>query len=153
MTTLIKIHYLGVQAATGVGIGFVGLEEVLGVLDIPCMTSATYSAHQKVFQKDVSAVCKEKMFEAAMDAKSIAISKGNVDEDGTPLLTVSADACFSKRTYGVNSSYSSLSAAGSIVSHDTGKVIWSGVANKFCMKCSKYEKSDAVTPNSMLLHL
>lgn len=93
----VNINYLGVQAANGVGMRYFGLEEVLGVLNVPCMTESTYFAHQKTFQPDVSAVCTKKMFEAAIKAKSIA---WNLDDDGTPLLTVSADACFSKRTYG-----------------------------------------------------
>lgn len=55
------------------------------------------------FDKKIIVVRRKNMFETAMEAKSISISKGNIDEDGTPLTTVSAKACFPKRTYGVNS--------------------------------------------------
>lgn len=119
----LTINYLAVTGVIGVGIGRAGLEELLGVLDIPCMSRSTYAFHQKKAEVDMSVACMAEMKNAAMEAKEIAINKGDIDSDGVPLLTVSADACFSKRTYGTGSSYSSLSGAGSIVAHDTGKII------------------------------
>ena len=137
----LPINYLAISASTGVGIGFSQMEEFLGVLDIPSMGSSTYNRVQKDVQQDISDACNAEMYSAAMEAKTLATERGDVDKDGVPLLSVVTDACFSKRTYGIGSSYSSLSAAGTIIALDTGKVIWSSVANKYCRICSHHEKN------------
>lgn len=143
--TSLNLNTAAVSAVIGIGIGYSQMKEFLGVLDIPCMTQKTYARAQNVVQKDIADACQKEMKSAAMEAKQIAIDKGNVDVDGVPLITVEADACFSKRTYGIGSDYSSLSACGSIVAHDTKKVIWSDVLNKFCFFCKRHTDGEVPT--------
>lgn len=131
-----NLNYLSIVGGIAIGTGFMQTEEFLAVLDILFMTNKTFVLMQKQVQIDISSSSKNEMYIAAMEAKEIAIAKGSQDLDEVPLLTVSADACFSKRTYGSNSDYSSLSGVASIIAHDTGKVIWSKVANKYCTVCS-----------------
>lgn len=132
----LNLNYLSVVGGIAIGTGFMQTEEFLAVLNVPFMSTKTFSIVQNEVHIDIASASKEEMYVAAMEAKEIAIQKDSTDLDGVPLLTVSADACFSKRTYGSSSDYSSLSGVASIVAHDTGKVIWSKVANKFCSVCS-----------------
>lgn len=55
---------------------------------------------------------------------------GNIDENGTPLVTVVADGCWSKRSYRTN--YNALSGCAAIVGQVFGEVLFVGVRNKYC---------------------
>ena len=106
------------------------------------------SSHNRI--QNISDACSKEMYSATIKAKNLAIEKGDIDPDGFLLVPVITDACFSKRTYGIGSSYSALSAAGSTVSLDTGKIIWSNVANKYCRTCVCHKSSNS--QNEFLPH-
>lgn len=72
---------------------------------------------------------------AAKEEADIAIANGHVDLNGTPLLTVVADGCWSKRSY--RSGYNALFGAAAIVGKETSKVLYLGVKNKVCSICNK----------------
>lgn len=71
--------------------------------------------------------------EEAERAKDI----GSVDSEGIPMITVIADGCWSKRSYRNN--YSASSGAAAIIGAYTGKILYLGVKNKYCMVCAKAE--------------
>lgn len=135
--TMPDINYNAVLGSTLAGIGFSQLQEVFANMDIPCMSQPTYDVKQtRVFQ-DMSATVKHCMMEAVEEEKLAAIQSNNVDENGTPLVTVVVDGTWSKRSYGTN--YSALSGGAAIISADTKKVLWAGVKNKYCQICSLAE--------------
>ena len=84
------------------------------------------------------------MEEAAELEKQIAISKGRVDPDGTPYITVIVDGGWSHRSHGHR--YSAKSGCACIIGKSTKKLLYMGVKNKFCWVCSKYEGSDQNLP-------
>ncbi|CAH1377203.1 unnamed protein product [Tenebrio molitor] len=85
------------------------------------------------------------MKETIDEEKQLAIERGDVDENGVPLLTVVADGSWAKRSYKCN--YSSLSGMASIIGFHTGKVLCIGVRNIFCLPCRLAEKRQIDTPN------
>lgn len=134
-----SINYQSVLAGISTGIGYRQIEEFLGVIDIPYLAPNTFNKLQKEAQRDIQRGCNKEMYNAAMEAKKIAIEENSVDFDGTPLVCVQIDGCYSKRTYGHNSNYSSLSGVGTIIAQSTKKVIWSAVRNKYCIVCRRAE--------------
>ena len=53
------------------------------------------------------------MAEAGKEEKNHALSIGSVNEKGIPMIPVTGDACWSKRSYGTN--YSASSGNGAII--------------------------------------
>lgn len=56
-------------------------------------------------------------------------------KDGIPVLTVVADCCWSKWSYKTN--YSAASGVAAIIGYRTGKVLYMGVKNKYCVICAR----------------
>lgn len=95
-----------------IGSGFWNMEELFSTLDIPPLSTNTYTKeHQKVSQA-WEIVAEKEMEKAAENEKRIAVQRGEMEPDGTPLLTVVADGSWAKRSYRTN--YSSLSGVVSI---------------------------------------
>lgn len=92
-----------------------------------------YDKLKKKIGTDQEILAKKVMQETVEKEKEIAISKGEVDKNGVPLLTVIADGCWSHRSYGTK--YSSLSGAAAIVGPYTKKVLWIGHRRKYCAVC------------------
>lgn len=69
--------------------------------------------------------------EEAKHAKEI----GSVDSDGNPMITVIADGCWSKRSFRNN--YAASSGAAAIIGAYTGKLLYLGIKNKYCMICAR----------------
>lgn len=91
----------------------------------------------------------EKIFQkSCMDARNkeekIARSEGKVDHTGTPLIKVSQDGAYSKRSYG--SSYNAASGCAAIVAESTGLIIWGGVKNRDCYYCDNTQQDDGSVP-------
>lgn len=63
---------------------------------------------------------------------------------GTPMIPVTADACWSKRSYRTN--YTSLSGVGAIIGVNTGKVLHIGVKNKYCVTCIRSKSKNQEAP-------
>jgi hypothetical protein len=83
------------------------MEERYAVLNMPSMSSKTYFKIEERLQKVIGERALEEMKEAIDEEKQLAIKRGDVDENGVPLLTVVADGSWAKRSYKCN--YSSLS--------------------------------------------
>lgn len=107
-----KDEYISVNAAAVSGImatggGFAQLEELTAVLDIPCMAKNTYAKnHEKVYAA-VHKTAWQLMQEAGQEEARLARERGDVDQDGVPLITVVADGAWSKRSY--KTQYNALS--------------------------------------------
>lgn len=90
-----------------IGSGFSGLQELLGAMDISCMSNPTYNRYHKAVSEGWQQAALREMQEAAEEECCLAKQRGDVDKDGVPLLTVVADASWAKRSYRTN--YSSMS--------------------------------------------
>lgn len=124
-----------VSAVIAIGSGFSGLEELSAIVGIPCISKRKYNkCQEKVYDWWEKTKIKS-MEEAAQEEARLAIDDGCVDKDGIPMITVVADGCWAKRSYKTN--YSSLSGAAAIVGHRTGKILYMGVKNKYCMMCAR----------------
>lgn len=71
------------------------------------MSSKTYYDIQKHIHDNIKQNSIQEMAEAVEAEKAEAISRGEQDDDGIPLLTVVVDGAWAKRSYKCN--YSSLS--------------------------------------------
>jgi hypothetical protein len=102
------------------------MEERYAVLNMPSMSSKTYFKIEERLQKVIGERALEKMKEAIDEEKQLAIKRGDVDENGVPLLTVVADGSWAKRSYKCN--YSSLSVFLFLI-------LWFfiGFYNRFCL--------------------
>lgn len=89
------------------GGGHAQLEEVLSAMDIPTMSNKTYKRKEDVVSEGLTATAEKEMKAAAEEEARLAVERGDVDKEGTPLLTVVADGSWCKRSYRTN--YSSLS--------------------------------------------
>ncbi|XP_060803394.1 uncharacterized protein LOC132902430 [Amyelois transitella] len=133
-----------VSSFMSIGAGFSGLELVSASLNIPCMSDKLYAkCHTKVCE--LWELAKEKsMADAAKEEYDLAIINGEVDSNGIPMITVVADACWSKRSYRKN--FNALSGAAVIIGYKTKKVLYMAVKNKYCMVCARAENKKEATP-------
>lgn len=97
------------------GGGHAQLEEFLGVLDIPPMSQKTFKLYEEKVSKGWAATAAAEMEQAAAEEARLAVEHGEVDKDGTPLITVVADGAWCKRSYRTN--YSAASGVVSITIH------------------------------------
>ncbi|CAH1994241.1 unnamed protein product [Acanthoscelides obtectus] len=80
----------------------------------------------------------ETMKNAADEERALAMTDGQVDANGVPLITVVADGSWAKRSY--HSNYSSLSGAAAIIGYKTK--LFLGVRNKYCTICKIAERAN-----------
>lgn len=101
------------------------------------MSSPTFISKEEDVGNDIIKTGHISMDNAIEEEKALAIANDEVTIDGTPMVTVIVDGCYSKRSYGKG--YSSLSGAGTIIGFRTKKVLFSAVKNKNCMICNKHK--------------
>ncbi|XP_063215915.1 uncharacterized protein LOC134527292 [Bacillus rossius redtenbacheri] len=129
------INSRAVAGIMSVGGGFSHLQEICASIGMPSMYSKTYSViHDKICDGWEKAAIKE-MQDAAKEEAELAVERGDVDENGTPLLTVAVDGCWSKRSYRTH--YNAPSGVAAIVGFYTKKVLFMSVRNKFCYVCAR----------------
>lgn len=98
-----------VSGIMAIGCGYNNLEEFFTIMDIKPMSNKLYTKeHEKVCDAWEIAALKE-MELAIEEEKALAVARGDVDQDGVPLLTVEVDGSWAKRSY--RSNFSSLSGA------------------------------------------
>jgi hypothetical protein len=110
----VNINFSAVAGVMSSGGGFNQMEEILTATDIPCMSNRSYKKYHDRVCDWWEQTASQEMEAAAKTEAAIAIEKGNIDTDGTPLLTVIADGSWCKRSYRNN--YSSLSGVVSTLS-------------------------------------
>lgn len=117
------------------GIGLSNLNELLVSMDLPVIGFRTYSkSHDKVGEM-WKTTAEEVMISAAKEEADAARLRGHINSDGTPMVPVEADCCWSKRSY--KNQYNASSGVAAIVGHHTGKVLHIGVRNKYCVICAR----------------
>jgi hypothetical protein len=90
-----------------VGAGFSQLETITCAIEIPPMSQYIYDRHHTIVCMGYERAAANAMEEAAKEEAELAILSGNIDSDGTPLITVVADGSWCKRSY--RTMYNSLS--------------------------------------------
>lgn len=105
--TNMDINSAAVAATMSNGGGFVALERMMCTLNVRCMSQQTYSRHETMIAKGWEETAVQEMKEAAREEILLAKERGDVNEEGVPLLTVVADGSWAKRSYRKN--YNSLS--------------------------------------------
>ncbi|KAK7575869.1 hypothetical protein V9T40_007204 [Parthenolecanium corni] len=128
------------------GNGQAVLDCILSAMEIPTISSATYTkVSNKVNDIFIEAAVKE-MIEAGKEEAELAIRAGDVGKDGVPNVKVTADGCWARRSFGRN--YASLGGTGVIVGLRTQKVLFMCILNKYCYKCSRRESQKTDFTNS-----
>lgn len=139
-TDKMDVNTRAVAGIMSIGAGFTQLEDLCATIGIPCMSSKTYSRlHDTVCDGWENAAANE-MQAANEEEAAIATAKGEVDEDGVPILTVVADGCWSKRSYR-SGKHDALSGVAAIVGFYTRKVLFMAVRNRFCLVCARSKNS------------
>lgn len=144
-TRTLSINCAAVLATNMIGIGYSQFEQFASIIDVPVMGADKYKSLNDQMGKLWEATSEESMKKAAEEERQAAIERGDVDaEDGIPWITVITDASWSKRSY--NKNYSALSGVAAIVGAYTGKVLWIGVKNKYCVTCVRHGNKNQVPP-------
>lgn len=104
---VIDINKAAVVGTMSLGGGFAALEKLLGAMNVRCMSNKTYDKYHGIVSKGWEETALKEMREAAEEEIKLARERGDVDQDGTPLLTVVTDGSWAKRSYRKN--YNSLS--------------------------------------------
>jgi hypothetical protein len=151
----------GILASGG---GHSQLEQVISTLDIPCTSFKCYKKHHDATCDAWETTAHAEMESAVKDEAELAVVRGEVDDDGTPLLAVIADGSWCKRSYRTNYNSSSglvsyvfqnfighgesqyaqacylflkLFFQGAIVGYYMKKLIFLGVKNRYCIICTR----------------
>ncbi|KAJ8726738.1 hypothetical protein PYW08_015135 [Mythimna loreyi] len=126
------------------GAGVTQLNTVLCHINIPPMSVRLYQSKHDIICRWWNKTAQHCMAEAGKEEKNHALSIGSVNERGIPMIPVSGDACWSKRSYGTN--YSASSGVGAIIGIFSKKVLYYGVKNKMCSICSRAQSKGVQQP-------
>lgn len=127
-----------------IGAGVTQLNTVLCHVYMPPMSVRLYQSKHDIISRWWKRTAEHYMVEAGKEEKDHALSIGSLNDDGTAMIAVSGDACWSKLSYGTN--YSASSGVGAIVGMHSKKVLYYGVKNKVCNICSRAETEGAQPP-------
>lgn len=139
-----NVNQQAVSAVLSIGSGYTHLQTLTSSLDIPGVNPKLYLDTQSTVFDWWERAATYSMEQAAKAEKEYAISIGNVDENGIPMITVELDGCWCKRSYRTN--YSALSGAAAIIGLNTGKVLYFGVKNKYCLICARAANKNVEPP-------
>lgn len=120
-----------VSGAIITGIGHSSLNELSASMDLPTVPFRLYSKCHDTVAEMWKNTAEETMQKAAEEEAEAAKLRGDVNSAGIPMISVQADACWSKRSY--KSNYSALSGVAAIIGEHSGKVLHIGVRNKYCV--------------------
>lgn len=117
------------------------LKTLTAAVALPIMSPSLYNEINNTVCDWWEKTAAHSMAEAVKEEAEYAVSIGSVDKNGTPLISVAVDGCWSKRSYGKN--FSALSGAAAIIGIKTNKVLFFGVKNKYCVVCARAAKNDS----------
>ncbi|KAF4532108.1 hypothetical protein B566_EDAN006202 [Ephemera danica] len=117
------------------GGGFQLLKDFCIAINMPIMSSATYQSHAVTLSPYWEKAALLEMEKAGEEEYELALNDSDVDDDGTPIVTVAADVSWPKRSF--KSKYESLSGVAAIIGMRTGKCLYIGVRNKYCCICAR----------------
>lgn len=95
----ININEAAVVGTLASGGGYSHFSQIFSAIDIPVMSSTTYSKNENKVSTNFEKVASKMMLNAAIEEKTLAIENNEVDKDGVPLLTVICDGSWGKRSY------------------------------------------------------
>ncbi|KAL4101121.1 hypothetical protein QTP88_021141 [Uroleucon formosanum] len=144
-TVKVPINNATVHGCQAIGIGHTQLSEFFSFLDIPSLSTCAYTKIQENVADIVHATAWDEIKKAGEEEKKLALECGDVDVDGTPVITVIADGQWSKRSY--RTKYDTLCGAASIIGFKTKKVLFVGIRNKYCCICQKFKNNQKVAPD------
>lgn len=124
-----------VAGIISIGCGLQNLNELATNTDIPAMSKQLYNKTSQVVYDWFHKTAEEEMRKAGEEEAKHAKEIGSVDSDGNPMITVIADGCWSKRSFRNN--YAASSGAAAIIGAYTGKLLYLGIKNKYCMICAR----------------
>lgn len=139
MDQTIEINKSAVSGTIAIGSGYSQLKEFCAALDIPCMSASTFISKERILADEIREAAISSWKEAAKEEAVVALEKGHVDADGIPLVPVTVDGAWSKRSYKTN--YNAASGVGCIIGAHTKKVLYVGVKNKYCFTCKRKGKN------------
>ncbi|XP_047993637.1 uncharacterized protein LOC125232064 [Leguminivora glycinivorella] len=135
------VNHSAVSAAILMGCGSSNLKEFTASLDLPTVNQKIYDQCHKHLHSWWKEAAEKSMTDAALQETQEADRKS---PSGKPMIAVTADACWAKRSYRNN--YSSLSGVGAIIGINSGKVLHVGIKNKYCVTCAR-ASSKNTTPS------
>lgn len=121
------------------GNGQTVLDKILSYMEIPPVGTATYTKVSDKVNKSFIKAAEEEMLRAGKKEAELAERFGDVGADGIPHIRVTADGCWSRRSFGTN--YASLGGVATIIGMRTQKVLYCGIKNKYCYRCSRAENN------------
>lgn len=101
------VNVAAVSGTLSTGGGHAQLEEITSTLNIPTMSCNTFKRYHDKLSVDWEKTASIEMEKAVRLEAEEAIKRGHVAADGTPLLTVTADGSWAKRSY--RNQYNSMS--------------------------------------------
>lgn len=126
------INHSVVTGTILIGGGLSNFNELAASINLPGITKSLYTyCHNNLFNW-WKTTAKSTMNDAAKEEADKATEKSAT---GKPMIPVTADACWSKRSY--KSNYSSLAGVGTIIGLNSGKVLHISVKNKYCVICMR----------------
>lgn len=128
------INTSAVAGSIAIGCGYSQLKELTSTIGLAPMSDKLFSAKMDIVNKRWEEELCKSLSEAAKEEYDLAIKEGRVNSDGIPIIDVTADGCYGKRSYKKN--YSSLSGAAAIIGKRTNKILFLGIKNKYCHICS-----------------
>ncbi|KAK5648029.1 hypothetical protein RI129_002921 [Pyrocoelia pectoralis] len=99
------------------------------------MSNKTYQKYHEKLSSKVSEDIEKLMIDAEKEESQLAMECGDVNSEGTPLISVIVDGAWSKRSYRTN--YNALSGVACIIGEKTKKILYLRVKNKYCYVCSR----------------
>lgn len=106
-SSLMKVNLAAVTVAVNSGQGYIQLETLTAVLNMPNMSNHLYQKLHAKVEDFAKTTAWESMSLAAKEEAKLAIQNGEVNDDGMPLISVVVDGAWSKRSY--KSNYNALS--------------------------------------------
>lgn len=110
---VMDVNTSAVSGTITTGGGHTQLEEILTTMNIPSMSDKTFRKFEIKICDGLMSTAAQEMKKAAEEEAQHARELGDIDKDGTPLITVVADGSWCKRSYRTN--YSSLSGVVSTI--------------------------------------
>ena len=106
----------------------------MSIMGVPVMTKNSFIDTERVIGEMWKQELLQSMAEAGREERQLAMERGEYHE-GVPAITVVVDGGWSKRSH--KHSYNANSGVGIILGHATGKLLYLGVRNKYCLACAQ----------------
>ena len=90
---------LAVSGCVSTGNGYTQTNELFSSVDVPFMAPDTFQKHHQTVSQSIEESSWGTMVEAAREEARLAVECGDVNENGIPIIAITADGAWSKRSY------------------------------------------------------